>query len=258
MIRRPTVFLVTLGLLVLGLLSLWTPLLKRLREYTWQALVVAVARGFQVGEIEVQPDVQDQLARLQSENIQLRAEIDRFERLAAQLDEPQYQHFRALPAVVAMRPIDTFRSRYVINRGIRDGVNLGAPVVIHGSTLVGFVVELSEETSVFQLLLHPASSVEAEVRPREGEPETLARGLVVGAHYTSAQLTTVPRDKRLSSEQEVVSVAQGSTLPAGLLLGRVGQIHSSESEAYQRATLVLPYHVDELEAVAVLLPWQAS
>lgn len=242
------------GLAILAFLALWTPLLSGMRGWVWGAIVAATARGFEIGAIEVRPDVMDQLARLQAENVRLQAEAVSCERLAAQLGAPRYQNFTALPAVVAARPIDTFRSRYVINRGARDGVNVGAPVVVNGSTLAGFVVELSAKTAVFQLILHPATSVAAEVLPREGEGNTPARGLVVGAHYTSAWLTTVPRDQKIDRGQSVVTIAREQSLPGGLRLGTIGEIRSAESEAYQRATLELPYDVDQLEAVAVLLP----
>lgn len=242
------------GLIILILLALWTPLLSRVRGWVWGAIVAAAARGFEIGAIEVRPDVMDQLARLQADNVRLTAELARFQRLSAQLGAPQYRDFTALPAVVAARPIDTFRSRYVINRGARDGVSVGAPVVVNGSTLAGFVVELSVETAVFQLILHPATSVAAEVMPREGESNTPARGLVVGAHYTAAWLTTVPRDQKIDRGQSVVTIAREQSLPGGLRLGTIGEIRSAESEAYQRATLELPYDVDQLEAVAILLP----
>lgn len=242
------------GLAVLAFLALWTPLLSSMRGRVWQAVVVATARGFGVGEIEVRPDVLDQLARLQAQNVRLRTEVARFERLAAQLGEPVYQDFTALPAVVAARPIDTFRSQYIINRGARDGVSVGAPVVINGSTLVGFVVELSPQTAVFQLLLHPETAVPAEVVPSDQEENNLAKGLLVGAHYTSVMLTTVPRDQRIAKGEFVVTLAHNHTLPAGLLVGTIGEIRSEESEAYQRATIDVPYDVDQLQAVAVLLP----
>lgn len=240
---------------VLGLLvaSLWTPLLSSMRGWVWETIVIASARGFGVGAIEVRPDVMDQLSRLQADNVRLQAEVARFERLARQLGTPLYRDFTVLPATVAARPIDTFRSRYVINRGVRDGVNVESPVVVNGSTVVGFVVELSAHTSVFQLMLHPGTSVAAEVVPKE-EGTAPARGLVVGAQYTSAWLTTVPRDQKIKPGQSVVTVAREHALPAGLLLGTIGEIRSQESEAYQRATLELPYDVDHLEAVAVLLP----
>lgn len=254
MTRRPIFVLGAFGLVMLILLALWTPLLSGVRGWVWGAIVAATARGFEIGAIEVRPDVMDQLARLQADNVRLQAEVARFERLAAQLGTPLYQDFTTLPAVVAARPIDTFRSRYVINRGTRDGVSLDAPVVVNSSTLVGFVVELSAEAAVFQLLLHPETSVAAEVVPREGESNVPARGLVVGAHYTSAWLTTVPRDQKIEGGQSVVTVAREQSLPAGLVLGTIGEIRSEESEAYQRATLELPYDVDQLEAVAVLLP----
>ncbi|MEX2054762.1 MAG: rod shape-determining protein MreC, partial [Candidatus Andersenbacteria bacterium] len=145
------------------------------------------------------------------------------------------------------RPIDTFRNQLTINRGSRHGVTPGAPVVIHSSTLIGFITDLYEETSIDQLLIHPATSLAAEIAN-----ETAPRGLLVGRHYTSLAITTVPQDAKLESGQKVVSSSREG-LPQGLLIGTIGAVKRQENEAYQEAAVMLPYDPDSLRAVTILV-----
>jgi cell shape-determining protein MreC len=173
-----------------------------------------------------------------------------YDRLTAQIGSPSFAGFKAIPTAVVGRPLDTFHSEFILSRGAKDGIVLGAPLVINGSTIIGFVTELHHDSSVGRLLLHPSTTLAAEV---EGDNEQRIQGLVVGDRYTAIRFTTVPRDLELKKDQAVVTTAKPNELPGGLLIGTITVINNQQNAAYQEAQLKLPYNPDQLSAVAVLV-----
>lgn len=238
---------------VLVVFSLFqTPLLNTVRGWIWGWLVGAVGRMGGYHALDDNSAARE--STLLAENIRLKAELQDYSRLRQQLGTPGFTDWRAVPVAFAGRPLDTFQSKFLISKGARDGLQLGAPLVVHGSTLVGFITELSERAAVGQLILAPETTLAAQV-VSDGESEAgRATGLVRGQHYTSLLLTTVPRDVSLKDGQAVVTEVKAGALPFGLLLGTIAGIQSSANDVYQEATLKLPYDVDQLRVGVVLLP----
>lgn len=249
---RTKALLGILAAVVLALLVLQTPVLARVRAFAWDWWVGTIARMVSVGALDVTPDVMAELGHLRAEQVRLTAELKHYQRLQHQVGEVAFDDFAHIPALVSFQTADTFRSQYFLNRGTEDGVVVGAPVVTEGSILVGTISGLAPKSSVVQLLLHPATHIPAEVLHEEEAGVT--RGLARGSSYTSVLLTTVPRDRKLSSGATIVTAAQETGLPYGLTIGMVGDIQSLERDAYQSATIDLPYDPDDLEAVTILVP----
>lgn len=233
--------------------SLQTPILKRVRGWAWDVWVHSIGKVFQIGNLEVKEDLQTQLETLRSDNARLTSEVRRYQRLEKQLGSGSFSGFRIIPALVSARPIDTFSSKYILDKGTAEGVVQGAPVVAYSSTLIGFISELSTHSSTVTLLLDPSTALPAEVFGDE-PTDSPTRGLAQGSYFTNVIISTVPRDQKLSTGMRVVTVAQSGVVPAGLVLGNVGRIFSTEHDAYQSASLNLSYDPGSLEAVAVLIP----
>lgn len=236
-------------LLVLGVFQ--TPLLAAVRSRVWGSWVVLV--GYITRQEEITTAQAARERELLAENIRLKAELWDYQRLRHQLGTPGFTDFRAVPVAVVGRPLDTFQSKFLLSKGARDGLTLGAPIVIQGDVLLGFITELKEEVAVGQLLLFPETALAAVVMSPDSATMAAA-GLVRGRHYTALRLTTVPRDVPLKTDQAVVTEARPGVLPFGLLIGMIRDVQSSASDVYQEATLALPYNVDQLRAAVVLLP----
>lgn len=233
------------------LLFYQTPLMRRVRVATWEFIVPTVARLAKVGSLSIEPDVAAQLTKLQSENVSLRSQLRDYTHLRDQLGTPNIQSMRTIPAAVLGRPVDTYRSQFIISRGITQGVAIGAPVVVNGTTLIGFITDVSQNISTVQLLLHPQTNLTAEVVPDDGEAQT-ARGLLRGQHFTSLSVSTIPRDITIAEGQAVVTVAN-EHIPYGLFIGTVGSVTAFENEPYQAVTVRLSYDADAIDAVNVLV-----
>lgn len=249
-LRTKTLVGTLVGFMAL-LLFYQTPLMRGMRAATWNYVVRKVAQVGRVGELSVEPDVNEQLARLLAENISLASQVRDYSRLRAQIGSVSIDAMRPIPAAVIGRPVDTFRLRLIISRGLKDGVVIGAPVVIRGKTLIGFVTDASSKTATVQLLLHPQTNLTVEVSPDDPDRPP-GRGLLQGRHYTSLSVSTIPRDVTIAPGQAVVTVAS-ELVPFGLFVGTIGQLYTPENEPYQRADIALPYDPDIIDGVTVLV-----
>jgi rod shape-determining protein MreC len=239
------------GILV-ALAALQTPLLHPARGFLWNMWVSSLGRFFSVGPLEIDNNTLTQMHQLQSENIRLQGELRDYAKLRQEIGQNSFESFRAIPAAIDARPLDTFHSQYILNRGVRDGVGMGAPVVVWGSTLIGFISDVHDRSSVVQLVTHPGTAFTAATVPKD-EGQDAARGLVEGRLFTGIALTTVPRDLPLSENEPVVTVAKENTIPAGLVVGKVSHVKNDPNEAYQEADVVYDYDVDRLSAVTILV-----
>lgn len=250
--KRNAIALGILVMVVLVLAFFQTPLMARARALAWDVWTSSVGRVFQFGILHPPDTVYDEIENLRSENTRLKAELKDYVRIRRQLGTPPVDSLRTVPAAVVSRPIDTWHTRYVINKGIEDGVVLRAPVTVNESTLVGFVQEIHEKSAVIELLLSPATSLTVETVVAQDEVPP-ARGLLESRQYTALFLTTVPRDVPLQTGQAVVTTTKDTGLPYGLVIGTITEVISQENEAYQEAQISLNYDPDHIDAVQILV-----
>ena len=249
--RSTVIALSILGLLILTILFMQTPLMRVARGATWDYLVRTIGLTFGLRDVRVSDDTFEELATLKAENVRLQAQASDYNRLKIALGTPAYDSFIPVSATILARPIDTFQNEYVITKGVRDGVYVGAPVVVQGSVLVGFIHEVSERTSVFRLVTHPETTITAEA-VSEDEGVEPGRGLLKGQRFTSSILSTVPRDAQISEGESVVT-SSSAEIPYGLLIGSISKITNNENEPYQSASIAFPYTASNLRAVNVLV-----
>lgn len=250
--KRNIIALSILLVILLTIAFFQTPIMDSIRGKVWNTVVKTSARITGLGAENLETTVSTQLEELRTENIRLKSQLADYERLKTQLGTPSFDSLRTIPAAIVGRPIDTFQSKVVINKGVQDGVVVGAPVVVFGSTLLGFVQEVEENSAMVNSLYIPTTHLTVETLP-PNEETAPARGLLKSQFYTTLKLTTVPRDMVLQEGLSVVTVSKDSFIPHGLLVGTVGRISSPEHEAYQEATIRVPYNIDTIDAVTVLV-----
>lgn len=244
---------IALSLLALVLLSLGffaTPLMQHVRQRAWDAWVLTTARIFGIRDAFISDRELSTLVATEMENIRLKAELGDYRRIKSQLGAPAFDSLRSIPAQVIARPIDTLTSSYIINKGIADGISIDAPVLIHGSVLIGFTKELSQHSAVVYTLFHPSTSLTVETVPTSDEK--VARGLLKTQYQTSLSMETIPRDVPIHLGQDIVTTSKGEQLPYGMVVGKVQSLLNPEHEAYQSAMIDVPYDSDAIDAVIVL------
>jgi len=206
-----------------------------------------------------------QLRELSAENAELRrrlaaAESDLASRRERQiavdqaralLDAAGPEAVGVVTARVVVRDPAPGRQGVLIDRGARDGVHIGQPVLTSGATLAGIVIEVGAHRSRVRLLTDPDSAVAAVVQ----SSRTPAAAAGTGA---GLRLDYVPRGAPLIKGDLVVSSPIGGRLPAGLLIGRVSSIDARQEDLFERVTAEPLADFLRLEQVLVMTGFQPA
>jgi rod shape-determining protein MreC len=231
----------------------------------FENLVLSVTRPFQqaaTGTTRSLREVWDNyvyLVNVERENQRLREEIkwlrqENHRYLEAYL---QYQRLQRLLNFREQTPLDVIAAEVIgrnsnswteiiyINRGTRDKVAKGLPVVTHDG-LVGQVVHAAPTLSQVMLLTDFRSGVDALVQ------RTRAGGVVAGRGRNVAELKFLPVGADLQTGDRLVSSGMGGVFPKGLIIGEVKDIHRN-GRPMQQVEIQPSVDFSHLEEVLVLV-----
>lgn len=158
----------------------------------------------------------------------------------------QESKFAIIPAEIIS--FDPLRGdvRVTLNRGSNQGVAVQDAVVISGNLMVGVIVEVSENTSQMDLIT--SSGVVINAQNTSGK----ATGLVKGEHGLGLLFDLVSQNELINLGDKIVTSGLSGLYPRNLLIGTVGEIRSTSSELFQRASIVPAANLRALNIVFVV------
>ncbi|MBW2038635.1 MAG: rod shape-determining protein MreC [Deltaproteobacteria bacterium] len=190
--------------------------------------------------------LQGEVYRLQRENDELRESAKAVRRLRRLLLFKEQVPAAMIPSeVIAYSPSAWFRT-IVINKGRRDGVRKGMPVVIWEG-VVGQVIRTSTGSSIILLIIDRNSSVDALVQ------RTRTRGILEGEGSPRCQLRYVSRTDEIQVGDRIVTSGLGGIFPKGLFMGTVVRVEKKEYGLFQEVEVNPSADFSRLEEVLVIL-----
>ncbi len=196
--------------------------------------------------------VREENIRLQAEVKWLREENHRF--LEAYLQHQRLQQLlnfkervspETLVAAVVGRDANHWTEIILIDKGTRDRVGKGFPVMTHEG-LVGQVIHAAPALSQVMLITDFRSGVDALVQ------RTRAGGVVSGRGRNIAELKFLPVGADVQPGDRVISSGLGRVFPKGLIIGEVKEVHRNGSQ-FQQVEVRPSIDASRLEEVLVLL-----
>jgi rod shape-determining protein MreC len=133
----------------------------------------------------------------------------------------------------------------IVDKGSRNNVRLGAPVVVPEG-IVGVIVEASPQYAKVLLLIDPNSAVDALVQ------RTRARGIVKGGGAGYCIFDYVLRKHEISVGDTVVSSGLDGVFPKGLRVGRISEIVRLNAGIFQRVSVTPTVDFEILEEVFII------
>ncbi|GEM_PF-4103686 len=220
------------------------------------AWVTSTARGArtvrELGELQTQLAARESSAArvhvLELENAELRS--------LAQLPAPV--GYRALGVEIIGRRSDERGITYLINRGQRDGIVRGQPVVVgitdNNSTnqagmIIGVVSEVADTTANFSATTSPFTTLAAEILGRER-----VHVLAQGEFNLAIRLQLLPDGVNTQQGDLVVTSNLAEGIPAGLLIGSLSSVERETGELFSTAIVVPPLAPERFKFAAVLSP----
>lgn len=195
-------------------------------------------------------DLERSLAQLQAELIELREIKHDYERIAALLE---YTTTVANREYVAANVIGLDTSGFIsvmfIDRGARDGIETGMPVVTDLG-LVGRVTQVRANASQVLLINDPNSCVSVRLQTSRTD------GSVCGQLSGTLRMELISLDEELAPGELVVTSGLGGKLPSGLVIGQVTSVRRFEFELFQEAEVRSLNDFDRLEFVTVITSFE--
>jgi len=196
-------------------------------------------------------DLEEALARHTAELVALREIAADYERLAQLLDYTSTaanQEF--VTADVISHDQTGLRRSITINRGTRDGIAPGMPVVT-AQGLVGRVRNVSANAARVLLISDRDSAVSARLQT------TRAQGSLRGQLSGNLRLTMVPPDETVTVGDLVLTSGLGGNFPPDIVIGVVASSRQFEFELFQEAEVTSYNSFEELEVVLVMTSFEA-
>ena len=261
--RRRPLFYTAIAIGALGLFML-AGFLRPLRE-AFRGILLPVSRvasnaGATVGSaLHLAPDAReaneraDELAaRLRAitvDYVRLRALEEENRALLAQTNFISSRGFQMLGARVISRAMTDTTAAVTIDRGSRDGVEIGEAVVTGEGIYVGKIVSLGERTSVVRLV----SDVSARATATVAGNNRVA-GVIEGRGNGVSRFTLVPQDLDLKRDDVIVTAGTEEKVPGNLTIGLVNDVESAPTDPFKNASIEPLAPLNRLELVSVIVP----
>ncbi|GAB0057543.1 Cell shape-determining protein MreC [Candidatus Magnetaquicoccaceae bacterium FCR-1] len=202
-----------------------------------------------------------ELARLDRENRQYKAELERLRPLGVRLDELEKENHR-LKSLLQMRPdpdfqplavrvvgdsSSAFARSFIVNAGRQDGVIVNAPVTVP-SGLVGRVVRASANASLVLSMLDLNSRVPILIQ------RSRVKAVCAGQNDTQMTLEYLPKDADVVVGDVVVTSGTGGIFPKGLVVGKVVSLEPGDEGLFREAMVQPTVDFGRIEEAHLLLP----
>ena len=195
-------------------------------------------------------DLEELVGQYQSEQIALREIQYDFNRMAALLNYAQTNETaRYLAAEIIATETSGLLQGIIINRGSRDGVTVGMPVVTELG-LVGRIVDVKANAAQVLLVTDVNSAVSSRLQ------STRAQGSVRGGFGGGLRMTLIPLNAVIQLNDIALTSGLGGNIPADLVIGQVSSIRQFEFELFQEAEVSSLIDFDALEFVLIITSFQ--
>ncbi|MGD9331319.1 MAG: rod shape-determining protein MreC [Desulfobacterales bacterium] len=146
--------------------------------------------------------------------------------------------------VIGRDPTAWFKT-VIINKGAKDYVRVGMPVVVPEG-IVGQIVDVSGGFAKVLLIVDQNSAVDALVQ------RTRARGLLKGEFADQCRLEFVLRKEDVQVGDTIVSSGLDNVFPKGLRIGEIKEVSGETSEMFHTITVAPYVDFEKLEELLVL------
>ena len=176
--------------------------------------------------------------RLRNEHFAVQSRLERYAELEAEnqrlrklLDSAARVGVQALIAERLAVDLDPYSRRIVLNKGIRDGVQIGQSL-IDANGIVGQIVEAGPFSSSAVLITDPSHALPVQVR-RSG-----LLGIAVGTGpLDQLELTHVPINADVLVGDVLITSGLGGRFPAGYPVGQVVSVKRDSGRSFAQVTV---------------------
>ena len=202
--------------------------------------------------IQRNSELEDEVANLQSQIIQLQEQLQEADILYSLLDyarsRPADEYTAA--AVIGRDP-SPFLQYIIIDHGSDDGIRYGMPVVTQQG-LVGRVEAVTASAARVQLISDAQSTINVTLQTQGAD------ALIKGSISGDITLEMLAQNVSLNTGDILLTSGLGGNYPSDILVGQVVDIQKTENELFQAAYVQPVVDFETLRAVLVITNFQTT
>lgn len=183
------------------------------------------------------------------ENARLHSLISQSETTQQELQFLEENKFNAETARIIGKVSDSSAQIYLLDKGKKSGIQTDFSVIYLNGIIVGKIVSANDYSSKMLLINDSSSAIGALVQNESNSP-----GIVVGKLGLSLEMQFIPQAEEIAKSQIVVTSGSEQNIPAGLVIGKITDIHKKTEELFQTATIESPVTLDRLDVVSIIIP----
>ena len=180
------------------------------------------------------------------ENAILKEKLAAYEQIAKMVQFKEYYNYEMIPAqVIGREPSNWFHS-VIIDMGSKDGVEIDMGVATYRG-LVGKVIQVGHNTSEVILLIDQGCSMGALIQ------RTREIGVIKGGTESAyCYLDYIAHDADVQINDIVVTSGMGSSVPKGIIIGRIVAVRKEKHDLFQRILIKPEVDFNKLEEVYIV------
>ncbi len=191
-------------------------------------------------------ELEQQVARLTNENVQLREAEAQLKVVSALLDYARANpEQRYIAADVVGRDESLFLRYVLLNKGTNDGVTRDMPVVADQG-LVGVITEATANASKVLLVTDASSAVNVRLQ------DSRAEGVITGQESGELRLNYISVDVDMKPGDRIITSGLGGQFPAGIVVGTVASARKRTFDVFQEADVKSAIDFNRLETVLII------
>ncbi len=238
------IFLLTRGFVERGLHIIQKPLVS-VGTWIYQQTSFLQNAGQHAHQVK---KAEERLAHLAFDRIRL----ETLEKENAELKEAlgflSRNAYRSVSASIVSRTRPEEASLFVIDKGDRDQVTIGDPVVVNDGVLIGKVVETSSHSATVQSITDPQIATAVGIL---GQSQTI--GVAEGTSGNLLRLKFIPQDTQIQVNDLVVTSGLEARIPSGLFVGLINDVRPEQNAPFLEAFIEPIADVRQFSIVHVLI-----
>jgi len=145
---------------------------------------------------------------------------------------------------------DICQNIITINKGKKDGISKNMPVVSSGKIIIGKIKNVFKNFSKVQLLTDKNMSFDIKIQSANEKKDI--SGIGKGDGKSKILISFIPKDKKITKGDLVVSSSLGDIFPNGFLIGKVTRIEKKDTETFQKIEASPAFQIKELENLFII------
>lgn len=191
--------------------------------------------------------LQDENKILLRENITLKTRLEQALKLQEQSQYLTAQRFSYINARIIAKDIYQQLNFLTIDKGKKDGVLEGFPVVVDEGILIGKIISAENSSSQIMLLTHSHSQTAGMFINKNN-----TMGVVVGDYGLGMKMELVPQEEKIEAGDKVMTSGIEKLIPKGLLLGEVARVEKESQGFFQTLYLKPPVILNNIFFVSII------